>query len=47
METVGLGFVLEAPFLRKMYMAHDLQSISRRALDRGHLHRSLGIRSHS
>ena len=31
----------EASFLQKMYMAHDLQSISSRALERGPLHRSL------
>ena len=31
----------EASFLRKMYMAHDLESISSRALDREHLLRSL------
>ncbi len=31
----------EASFLQKMYMAHDLQAISARVLDRGPLHRSL------
>jgi hypothetical protein len=31
----------EASYLRKMYMAHDLQAISARALDRRPLHRSL------
>jgi hypothetical protein len=31
----------EVSYLRKMYMAHDLQAISARALDRGLLHRPL------
>ncbi len=31
----------EASFLEKMYMAHDLQAIAARALDRGPLHRPL------
>ncbi len=34
----------EASFLQKMYMAHDLEAISSRILDRVPLHRSLGTR---
>ena len=34
----------EASFLRKMYMAHNLDAISSRVLDRERLHRSLGTR---
>jgi hypothetical protein len=34
----------EASFLQKMYMAHDLQSIASRALERGPLHRALASR---
>jgi hypothetical protein len=34
----------EASFLRKIYTAHDLASISKRPLDSGPFHRSLGIR---
>ncbi len=34
----------EASFLHKMYMAHDLQSLSSRALERGPLHRALASR---
>ena len=33
----------EASYLRKMYMAHDLQAISVRALERGPLQRALGF----
>jgi hypothetical protein len=35
----------EASFLRKMYMVHDLRTISSRVLDRGALHRPLSASS--